>query len=102
MKTTNVVKLITKKAKKEIWQGTGWEDLDALFVKLRLHFSDAYEAGETAITVDELEPILRKFIDENYPDVDDFHILIFLWTWYMQWLDRRGDWCNVDCERLGS
>jgi hypothetical protein len=67
----------------------GQKELHQLFTRINTIVADSCEA---AILVDRIEPILERFIDEYYCDVKLSHITTFLWVWFVQWREKRGDW----------
>ncbi len=68
----------------------GQKELHQLFTRINTIIEE--DNGETAIAVDRVEPILEHFIAEYYPDVELGHIMTFLWVWFAQWREKRGDW----------
>jgi hypothetical protein len=76
----------------ELFGGTkncSTEDLDAFFREIKAHIDNDVEG---AIVVDRIEPIIQRFVEEFYDDLEPLHIMTFLWVWYIQWLEKRGDW----------
>jgi hypothetical protein len=66
------------------------KDLHQLFTRINTIIED--DSCEAAIAVRAVEPILERFIAEYYPDVALEHIMTFLWVWFAQWREKRGDW----------
>jgi hypothetical protein len=80
----------------ELFKGTkncSTEDLDAFFRVIKAHIDN--DDVEGAIVVDSIEPIIQRFIEEFYDDLEPLHIMTFFWVWYIQWCDKRGDWDGV-------
>jgi hypothetical protein len=67
------------------------KELHELFTRINTIIEDDRPV-EAAIVVDRIEPILERFIDEYYCDVELAHIMTFLWVWFVQWRAKRGDW----------
>lgn len=67
------------------------KDLQQLFTKINTILLED-DNCEAAQVVDRIEPILTPFIDEFFDDVERVYMTSLLWTWFMQWREKCGDW----------
>jgi hypothetical protein len=69
----------------------GKRELHALFTRLATIIEEYSDNGDDFIDM-EIEPIIERFIDEYYCDVEPVHITTYLLVWFMQWRASRGQW----------
>jgi archaellum biogenesis protein FlaJ (TadC family) len=69
----------------------GKRELHVLFTRLARIIEAHGDDGDDFIDI-EIEPIIERFIDEYYCDVEQQHIVTYLLVWFMQWRASRGQW----------
>jgi hypothetical protein len=69
----------------------GKRELHVLFTRLAT-LIEAYEGDGDDFIDEEVEPIVERFIDEYFCDVEPQHIMTYLLVWFVQWRASRGQW----------